>query len=166
MEPMDKLQKANNGSLITAQTLSMTLETCLAKELDEAARLYKAEILKGDLRLWLKVFDGERPQIVQQGFTEYHKIGKFMPKPGDIQEQVRLIRGRMHPSEDQREKEERDRVEQFMREHNGKTPMEVFREENQDVIRRLDAKLISGSPEQNKKALDQSRVLGCESGSR
>ena len=112
------------------------------------------------------MFDGERPQIVQQGFTEYHKIGKFMPKPGDIQEQVRLIRGRMHPSEDQREKEERDRVEQFMREHNGKTPMEVFREENQDVIRRLDAKLISGSPEQNKKALDQSRVLGCESGSR
>src|SRR6185312_10928761 len=164
MEPMDKLQKANNGSLITAQTLSMTLETCLAKELDEAARLYKAEILKGDLRLWLKVFDGERPQIVQQGFTEYHKIGKFMPKPGDIQEQVRLIRGRMHPSGEDKEKQDREAIEEYRRTHGGKTPTQVFLDENRSWIRRMDMNLLGGSPnsERNKKALDQSRVLGCE----
>ena len=171
METENKLQKASRGSLITAQISSMTLETCLAKELDEAARLYKAEILKGDLRLWLKVFDGEKPQIVQQGFTEYYMVGKFMPKPADIQEQVRLIRQRINASEDEREKEEREAVRKFMAEHEGKTPMEVFREENRDLIRKLDMNLVGGSADspRNRKALEQARVLGatgCESGSR
>lgn len=162
----NKIQKANNGSLAIGQTLSMTLETCLAKKLDEAARVFKAEILKGDLRLWLKVFDGERPEIVDQGFTEYLKVGKFMPKPGDIQEQIRIIRQSFAPkSDEEQEKQDRQAIERYMAEHDGKTPSQVFVEENREWIRKMDMNLLGGSAssERNKKALNQSRVLGCES---
>jgi len=101
--------------------------------------------------------------------------GEFFPSVDDIT--AMMNRGRTRRAEakhDQTEaeaKQDKQAIERYMAEHDGKTPSQVFVEENREWIRRMDMNLLGGSPnsERNKKALNQSKVLGesvCESGSR
>jgi hypothetical protein len=102
--------------------------------------------------------------------------GEFFPSVDDItalmnrQRELRAEQKAMQ-TEDQAAQDRRA-IAKFMREHDGKTPQQVFVEENQELIRKIDMDLIQKQPgdaarsPRNLKAKNQSRVLGCESGNR
>lgn len=55
--------------------------------------MFRQEVLPGEVRVWSETFKTERPEMIESGFMEYFKEGKFFPKPADIRATIALMRG-------------------------------------------------------------------------
>jgi len=47
--------------------------------------IYNVERLDGENRIWGQCFQNENPQMLEEAFQQYFQVGKFPPRPADIQ---------------------------------------------------------------------------------
>lgn len=92
--------------------------------------------------------------------------GEFFPSVDEVIRSITRMRERKAEEKSAISQEtvrsEREKIEQFMAEHGGKTPMQVWCEENPTVLRKLDMALISSEPSRsprNVAALSQAKAL-------
>ena len=163
----DSLARRSQDSLTTSQKSSEPSEPPpWAELLLQIAQDKRHDLAPGILQLWKVKLQSYKAWEINEALMLY--AGEFFPSVDDIT--AMMNRGRTRRAEakhDQTEteaKQDREAIERYKLEHDGKTPSQVFVDENREWIRRMDMNLMGGSPnsERNKKALDQSRVLGCE----
>ena len=90
VEPGNRLAKQNSVLKRTEQP--SLLDSVLAMNLDQAAQVYKTEILPGEIRVWKTTFSQERPEAINWAFRQYFKAGTYPPKPADITGLIRTNR--------------------------------------------------------------------------
>lgn len=130
------------------------------------------DLAPGILQLWKVKLQGYKSWEINEALMLY--AGEFFPSVDDITAMMNRARiRRAEAKNDQTEaeaKQDRQAIERYKAEHDGKTPTQVFCDENREWIRKMDMNLVGKDPEdakrspRNLKALNQSRVLGCESG--
>ena len=158
MEHIGKLI-VRDGQLVSRSSAETAIsETCSVVELLrqegvpewEIALAQLAQDKRHDLpeemfRWWREKLSQHRDSEIRQAIVLWS--GEFFPSVDDVIKSIVRMRERRAEEKSGQDqatvKTEREKIEQFMREHDGKTPAQVFCEENRALVNHLDMKLNS-----------------------